>query len=383
MIQEGFFIPKILEGMKQKRVVITVSNNLVTDNRVTKLSGYLDAKGWEVVILGRQWPGGDIPEGRPGLVRRFHLYFNKGPLFYALLNVCLFVYLLVNRADKIVAVDLDTLPAACLAGQLKRTPVVFDSHEYFPESPEILNKAFVKWLWLRLEALFVPMIEQGITVSQGIVEIYRNKYGLNFSLIRNVPTMPTEVFEIRPVVDNPVIYYQGALNVGRGLKQSIRALSFLPKYHMVIAGAGDEEDELHELVKTLGFEDRVKFTGRLPFERLAAEAVKAHVGLCILENMGLNYYHSLPNRLFDYPALGLPIIATAFPDISEIVNQYQTGLLVSSLEPEDIAGVIREACENVELRAKWKHSLKVAVGDLNWEKECSRLDELFELKRTD
>ena len=366
--------------MKLRRIIITVSNNLVTDNRVTKLSGYLDALGWEVKILGRQWPGGAIPNGRPGLVRRFNLLFNKGPLFYAMLNIRLFIYLIGAKADKIVAVDLDTLPAACTAGKLKGIPVIFDSHEYFPELPEIRNKPFIKWFWLKLEAVFVPMVTQGITVSQGIVDIYWKKYGLNFILIRNVPNKPANVFEIKPVSDQPVIYYQGALNVGRGLRESIMSLSFLPEYQMIIAGAGDEEEELHLLVKTLGFEDRVIFTGRLPFERLATEAAKAHVGLCILENMGLNYYHSLPNRLFDYPALGLPIIATSFPDITEIVKHYDTGLLLNSAEPEEIATAIRKACEDMGLREKWKQSLKSAVEDLNWEKECSRLDELFRLE---
>lgn len=373
MTQEGFFIAK----MKRKQIVITVSNNLVTDNRVTKLSGLLEALGWSVLILGRMWPGGDIPEGRPGVVKRFRLIFNKGPLFYALLNLRLFFYLLGVSADRIIAVDLDTLPAACLAGKLRGIPIVFDSHEYFPELPEIQSKPFVKWVWLKLEAIFVPMAELGITVSKGIVEIYRQKYDLKFLLIRNVPEKPGAVYGIRPVSDQPVIYYQGALNLGRGLKESILALSFLPEYQLVIAGSGDEEKRLHELVKSLGLEDRVRFTGQLPFEMLSAEALKAHVGLCLLENRGLNYFHSLPNRLFDYPALGLPIIATGFPDISEIVNTYETGLLVDVMDPVQIAKMIRIACEDSARREQWEQTLKAAVEDLNWEKECLSLENYF------
>jgi glycosyltransferase involved in cell wall biosynthesis len=365
--------------MKQKRITITVSNNLVTDNRVTKFCGYLEALGWEVMILGRYWPGGVIPEGRPGIIRRFNLLINKGPLFYALLNLRLFIFLLTHKSDKIVAVDLDTLPAACLAGKFRGIPVIFDSHEYFPELPEIQNKPLVRWIWLKLEAFFIPMIVQGITVSPGIVEIYKKKYGRDFKLVRNVPHRPLHVFEIRPVSENPVIYYQGALNIGRGLKEAIMALTFLPKYRMVIVGSGDEEEALYELVRTLNIQKRVRFTGRQPFEHLAAEAAKAHVGLCVLENMGLNYYHSLPNRLFDYPALGLPIIATSFPDMREIVTRYNTGLLVDGLQPEELAKSIRKACEDAELRQKWKVSLKVAVDDLNWEKECGSLDDWFNI----
>ncbi|WP_044117662.1 glycosyltransferase family 4 protein [Alkaliflexus imshenetskii] len=363
--------------MKKSKVVITVINNLVTDQRVAKLASHLCERGFDVTLVGRRFPGGDIPRDRLGHHIRFRLLFNRGPLFYAEYNLRLTFFLLFHRYDKIISVDLDTLMACSIAGRIKGLPVIFDSHEYFPEQPEVVNRPVVKRLWTFIEKLLVPRISKGITVSPGIVEIYRSKYGCNFHLVRNIPSSKGQPFDIRPVGDNPIVYYQGALNVGRGLEASIEAMRYLPRYRMLIVGSGDVEQNLKELTAKLGLNERVTFVGKVPFEELPSYALKAHVGLCLLENMGLNYYHSLPNRIFDYPFLGLPVIATSFPDISNIVTSYNTGLLVDTLSPIDIADAIREACENKQLRDEWSRTLPMATSKLTWENELKVFDELF------
>lgn len=363
--------------MKRNKVVITVINNLVTDQRVAKLASYLSDRGFDVTLVGRRFPDGDIPTGREGHHIRFRLLFNSGPFFYAEHNLRLILFLLFRRWNKIISVDLDTLVACSIVGKIKGVPVIFDSHEYFPEQPEVVNRPLIKLLWTFIEKLLVPRISNGITVSPGIVGIYRIKYGRSFYLVRNMPSSKGQPFNIRPVSDNPVVYYQGALNVGRGLEASIEALTYLPGYRLLIIGSGDVEQQLKELTTQLGLAERVIFFGKVPFEELSKYALQAHVGLCLLENMGLNYYHSLPNRIFDYPFLGLPVIATSFPDISSIVTSYNTGLLVDTLSPLQIANAIREACENKQLRDEWSKTLPRATSELTWENEIKVLDELF------
>ena len=363
--------------MAKERIIITVTNNLVSDNRVAKLAAYFELKGFEVLLVGRKWPGGKIPTGRAGRVIRFNLLFNKGPLFYLSINIRILLFLLIKKVNWIVSVDLDTLPACIIAGKIKRVPVVMDSHEYFPEIPELQHRPFVKKTWLWLEGKFIRHIHAGITVSPGLVEIYKDKYNLNFHLVRNVPLKKKVVQEINIKVTNPVVYYQGALNLGRGLESSIRAMEFLPGYRFVIVGDGDISNELRALSTELNLNDRITFVGKVPFEALQSYIRNADVGLCLLENIGLNYYHSLPNRIFDYPMAGLPILATSFPDISQIVTEYETGLLIKGLEPKYVADAIKEACENIELRKRWSVTLPKAVECLNWTSESLVLDKIF------
>ncbi len=359
------------------RIIITVSNNLIIDQRVAKLTASLTKRAYNVFLIGRRWPGGDIPPGRKGEHLRLKCLFNKGFLFYATFNIQLFVLLLFKKCSHIISVDLDTLVAARLAGWIKGKPVIFDSHEYFPEIPELYNRPFVKAIWQLIEKFFLPGIDFGITVSPGIQKIYKERYNKSFVLIRNIPDKADDIHEIRPVSKSSVIYYQGALNVGRGLESSILSLKYLPSYKMKIVGGGDIEKKLHELVRKEGLNERVEFTGKVSFEKLHEYALDTHVGLCLLENLGLSYYYSLPNRIFDYPALGLPVIATAFPDIKDIVASYNTGLLINTLDPELIAEAIKKACESKQLRETWKGTLIRAANELNWENEEKVLDLYF------
>ncbi len=364
-------------SMALNRVVITVSNNLVTDNRLAKTAASLEACGCEVLLLGRRWPGGNIPEGRAGKVSRLRFLFNRSLAFYAELNIRLFFYLLFTRVDVIWAVDLDTLPSGFLVSRLRGKKLIYDSHEYFSELPELQDRPFAKRVWTYLQDHLIRKADVVITVSGSIVDAYRERYGVEAILVRNMPFRPVDQMTLREVVETPVIYYQGALNVGRGLEEAIRALEYLPGYRMIIVGRGSHEDAIREEVRSLGLEDRVTFTGMLPFEALADEARKAHLGLCLMTKEALNHYYALPNRLFDYPALGLPVVASAFPDISEIVEKYQTGLLVDDLQPEKLAAAIKEVCENSELRKLWKTSLPAAAEMLNWEKEAAVFEELL------
>ncbi|HLW06845.1 MAG TPA: glycosyltransferase [Marinilabiliaceae bacterium] len=364
--------------MKKRKVIITVSNNLVTDHRVSKMADYLTSRKLEVVITGRNWPKSPMIDTKDNTLIRFNLFFNKGFLFYLNLNLRIFWYLLTHKSDYYLAVDLDTLLACRLAGFIRRVPVIFDSHEYFPEVPELRNRPFVKSVWKTIQDWTVPGVKGAITVSKGVADLYKSLYNKEFVIVRNIPSKGGAVYPIRLSSQTPIIYYQGALNVGRGLEEAIEAMTFLPNnYQLQIAGAGDIEDKLKQLVVELGLSERVKFLGMIPFSQLHNFASKAHVGLCLLHNMGFNYYYSLPNRLFDYPKMGLPVIATNFPDISNFVETYETGILMDDMKPIKLAGIIRSICEDLAYREKVGAKMLQAVEQLNWENEVLVLDTLF------
>jgi glycosyltransferase involved in cell wall biosynthesis len=271
---------------------------------------------------------------------------------------------------------MDTLPAARIAGILKRKPVIFDGHEFFSELPELHKRKLVKNIWWLLEKIFLPGSNLFYTVSPGLVELYKQRLNCNFTLLRNLPlAKPTRAI---PVLKSRQfkILYQGALNVGRGIKQTIEALKYLPGYKFIIVGQGDSTEELKNLTKNLSLESQVEFIGAVPFEALQEYQKDVMVGICIYEEMGLNHYYSLPNRIFDYMQSGIPVISSHFPDMANIVKGNNTGLVINDIEPRNVAAAIREACENMELRKTWQKTIPAAAAKFIWENEEHKMQQV-------
>jgi glycosyltransferase involved in cell wall biosynthesis len=353
----------------------------VGDNRVHKVCLTLREMGYEVLLVGRRFRhSADLPP-RPYASRRMRLLFTKGPLFYAEYNLRLFFLLMAARPDTLLANDLDTLLANVVVARLKKIPVVYDAHEYFTEVPELVHRPFTKAIWSRLENKLVPKVNAAWTVCLSIANIYSEKYGIPFRVVRNLPLFsyekePERTGKLPPEQERPVIIYQGALNMGRGLEQAIRAMQFIPEADLVIAGGGDKEKELRQLAAELRL-NNVTFPGRLPFEELAPLTRRASLGISIEEDLGLNYRYALPNKLFDYIQAGIPVVVSNLPEMHRIVETYSIGLIAESHDPAYLAGIFRRGLFDNELRRSWEPGLETAARELTWENEKSIVTDIF------
>lgn len=363
----------------QKRIIVSVTNDLVADNRVHKVCTSLTKMGFSVLLAGRKLPKSLSIQKREYETKRFHLLFRKGPLFYVEFNFRLFLFLLFAKSDILLSNDLDTLPANFYAAKLKKNHLVYDSHEYFTEVPELIKRPRVQKIWELLEKRMVPKIKFAYTVCGSIAEIYTKKYGTPFKVVRNVPLKRTFPSAITERINNSekIILYQGAVNIGRGLEQAILSMKFIENARLIIAGDGDIKSELEELVNEENLKEKVEFTGKLPLEELAKLTPTADLGLSIEEDLGLNYRFALPNKLFDYIQAQVPVLVTDLPEMAAIVGHFQIGDICTSLEPENLAETITNALLDEQKRKHWKQNLKVAAEQLTWENEEKVLLEIY------
>ena len=144
-----------IKKLQTKKIIISVTNDLSTDQRVKKVCGTLNAMNYDILLIGRKRPT-SLKLKRPYRTKRMKLIFNKGALFYAEFNIRLFILLVFSKVDIYHANDLDTLLANYLAAIIRRKPIVYDSHEYFTGVPEIQNKKLVKKVWLNIEKFIFP-----------------------------------------------------------------------------------------------------------------------------------------------------------------------------------------------------------------------------------
>jgi len=357
------------------RITVSVTNDLVTDQRVHKVCTTLMQSGYEVKLIGRMLPHSK-PVNRPYQTKRMYLLFHRTMFFYVEYNIRLFLYLLFDKTDIFLSNDTDTLLANYFASVIRKKPLVFDAHEMFPEVPEVTNRKWVKKFWTKIEDFVFPHLKNAYTVCDSIAAYYNEKYKLNMHVVRNIPlkkettahfSSPTP--SLLDTKGNKVILYQGAVNVGRGIEWMIDAMPYLDGFVFYVLGDGDILNDLKEKVKKMLLTDRVIFTGRIPFENLPEYTAQADIGINLLENWGLNYYYSLPNRIFDYIQESVPVLASDFPEIRKIITRYDIGMLINNYDPQYLASVVK----SMALKGKNRSAFATANAELCWENEAQVL----------
>ncbi len=364
--------------IKKKTVFVAVTNDVSTDQRVHKVCNYLLSTNFEVVVYGRLLPD-TLSVERNYNIKRKKLWFNHNFLFYAEYNIRLFWYLLFHSYDIILSNDIDTLPACFFGSKIKKTALVFDSHELFSEGPELQGRIFVKGFWKRLEKYFLPKLKNSYTVSKSIADFYAEKYQVKMGVIRNVPLLEKEITveKVSFPTNHKVVLYQGVLNPGRGLESMIKALHVLDKIDLVIIGYGKTENELKAFVAEQQLNSRVHFLGKVSSERLFNYTKLADVGMVLEEPLGKSFEFSLPNKLFDFIHAKTPIVCGNLPEISKIVRQYKVGEIVEDPTPVSIANTVRELMKNTALREHIREHQREAAKELCWENERQLLDNYF------
>ena len=367
-------------GKRQKRAILVVSNDLVGDNRVHKVACTLVKANYRVLIVGRKLPQSAPLTEQPYQTRRLCLLCNTGALFYAELNVRFFFLLLFARYDVATANDLDTLPAAYLATKIRRKKLVYDSHEYFTEVPELVNRPRVQNVWLGIEKRTFPKLNRCMTVCKSIAEIYAAKYHVLVDVVQNFPFR----MEQKPPLANlqlpssKVILYQGTLNVHRGLDMLIASMVHMPDFCLLIVGDGPMGAALEQQVRDSQLEQRVLFVGQVAQEEVAAYTQLATLGVSLEDDVCANYHFALPNKLFDYIQAEKPVLVSNVPEMAAIVQKYGCGEVVTNREPQALATQIVQMCNDASLLDKYKVNSKKAAQELCWENQEEKLLQVYE-----
>ena len=320
---------------------------------------------------------------RPYASHRMKLLFEKGPLFYAEYNTRLFFFLLFHRANLLLSNDLDTILPNWFISRLKGIKMIFDSHEYYTETPELVNRPKVQRVWKRIEGFVVPKLDEMITVCDSIADLFREKYGVKCHVIRNIPprkALPPKGDKVAlglPTDKHLLILQGSGINIQRGAEELVQAMSFLDDCFLMIIGGGDVLPILKQMVEDLNITDRVRFFPRMPYQQMMAYTQLAELGFCLDKDTNLNYRFSLPNKLFDFIQAGVPIVASHLTEIEKIITKYDIGLFIPDHDPKSIAETIREGLENVERRSVWKKGLVKAAEELCWENESKALMEIY------
>lgn len=368
--------------MAATKAIVSVSNDLVTDQRVHKVCGTLEGMGFEVLLVGRKLAS-SMSLDRSYSTKRLRLLFNNGPLFYAEFNLRLFFFLLFRKADVLVANDLDTLLANYWVLKFRSAELVYDSHEYFTEVPELQGRPFAQSTWRRIERRIFPKLNRVITVNGSIASLYKEQYGVDVKVVRNVPHLreafvPKGRAELDLPEDKAILLMQGSgINVDRGAEEAVAAMELLEGVALLVIGGGDVFPVLKNIAKEKGLEEKVIFKSKMPFEELCHYTANADIGLTLDKDTNINYRFSLPNKLFDFIHAGVPVLATDLDEVARIVLKYKVGKVIEQPDPGLIANAVKEMLADPTALAMMVENTHDAAEALNWQQEERTLKEIY------
>ncbi|MBS1637012.1 MAG: glycosyltransferase [Bacteroidetes bacterium] len=367
----------------KKIAIVSVINDLVTDQRVNRTCLLLQECGYEVLLIGRTKRDSQPLAPRSYRCKRMRMFFESGPAFYAWFNLRLFFLLLFRQADLLVANDLDTLWPNYTVARWKGIRLIYDSHEIFCEVPELQANPSKKRIWERLERSIVPKLDTCLTVNESIAAYFKERYGRPFAVLRNIPnTIVLPELKTRTDLNLPdqkkIIILQGAgINVQRGAEELVQAMAFLPDHYLLlIVGSGDVIGQLKQDATAPQIAGKVMFVPKQNAAGLKQYTMNADLGVTIDKDTNLNYHFSLPNKIFDYIHAGIPVLASRLPEIEKLVEHYRIGVFIDSHEPSHIAAVIRSVLESPGY-AQMKQNTRLAAAENNWDKEKQVLKALL------
>lgn len=366
-----------ISNLLMKKIYFTVTNDLTYDQRMIRICTSLANVGYNVWLIGRQRPNSKPLRQQAFQQKRLNCFFERGKFFYLEYNIRLFFFLMWHRFDAVCSIDLDTILAGFYSSRLKRKICIYDAHEYFTEVPEVVQRPTTKRIWEWVAQHTIPKLTHAYTVCQSLQEVFQKRYHTSFEVIRNVPFQQTKPIEQLSFQTPFILLYQGVLNDGRGLEEMIVALQQLPEVEFWLAGEGDRSQELRQLVQTLGLDRQVKFLGYIQPHELKAVTLKAHLGVNLLQNKGLNYYYSLANKFFDYIQALKPSLNMNFPEYAMIIEEHPVGLLLDDLTPETIVSSIKKIIEQPEVYQTLQANCLKAREVFVWEKEAVKLEAFY------
>lgn len=363
--------------MRKSKIICTVSNDLIQDNRMFRICNTLTDLSYEVILVGRKRKK-SLPFGHHRFsFERILCYFERGFLFYLEYNLRLTYFLFgnIDKNDIIYTVDTDTLLAGGVVKWVKRCHQIFDAHEYFTKVPELIHKPLVRKVWSVIEKIFIPKADVHITVSQSLAKLFSGKYGVSFTELYNVPNL-VEIKEKSLPKSVSVIIYIGMLNAGRGLEQIIWAMNDITDAELWIVGHGDIAEELQQIAESSEASQRIIFKGWKSAAETQTLLQQATVGINLLDGSSESYYYSLANKFFDYMHAELPSVNMNFPEYQSITERFEVGILLEDLNSEKMAVTVNSLLRDKVKLEHLKSECRKAKQFFNWEHEARKLSEL-------
>jgi glycosyltransferase involved in cell wall biosynthesis len=334
--------------------------------------------------------------GAASLNRVINFPFPANPVwFYSILRAAA-----ECRADCILVRDLPLALTALAVGRRLGVPVVYDMAEVYPEflrdRVEFGRASLLDRLVKSPRA--ATLVERAVLRRAAVIVVSEEsrdrclRMGVAPDRLVHVGNTPADVDAIDavrrdparddPAFDDFVLLFVGILMWDRGVADVVRALPAIraafPKTRLVVAGDGDERVPIERLIGELRLEPCVDLLGWKDHASLPELYAKSDVGLLPFL-AGRHVKITLANKLFDYMAAGLPIVASDLPPMRRVIDETNAGVLFTPGDPAALAeatiGLLRDGATRRRLA---QNGRRAAAQKYNWREDEKRFLGIFD-----
>lgn len=322
-----------------RRVCILRFDYYPQENHVRRNAETLLRAGWEVDLVCLRGEGQAKKETVGGVrVHRVSLQRRRGSAvrylfeYAAFLVLGLFAIAGLHHRRRFDAVEVDSMPEvlvfAALVPKLSGATVVLYMFDHMPEifsydfgrpmSHPMIR--FMKWV----EKRSVRFADRIIVTHEDAIEVL-SRHGVardRFAVVLNVPDEHVFVAPQQPPSarsgESFVVVSHGSQLRRYGYDTLVRAVARIgdgiPGLRVEMIGDGKHRGALVELARELGVSDRFDFVQWIPFDEIPRRIAGADLAVVpILLDL------ALPNKLFEYSALGVPVVIS---DLATLRDYY-------------------------------------------------------------
>ncbi|WP_207000477.1 glycosyltransferase [Trinickia mobilis] len=349
-------------------VVARATNHTVALSSLV-LDGGTDATG-ESAALSLAWMASMSPKQMPRILgisepqriliaQSVAQYFLNTAAPLANIGAC------VKGIDAIIACDLETLLAAVLLKQRFGLPVMYDAHEFWPDSDDAATAAEFE-CWLNLERRLLPQVDDAVTVTPGLADYMSSLYGTKFGSVPNCEPRAavdrrdpgerdTREFRFDLAEGEVAFLVQGNFAIGRGFELLIDAWQHADARAKLYLRGPDRpyKDTLKARAKQLKLlGKRIFFPDAVDEADLVLAASFADVGIIPYEPKSINNRHCGPNKLSQYMAAGVPVLSNRLHFVEQVLREGDCGVVADFTNTADIVRCVNTLTADVALRRR-------------------------------
>ena len=274
------------------------------------------------------------------------------------------------------AQNFDTIVPALVAAKIKRKPLIYDILDIYSDSVSSMPK-WVRQIALYIDKFFIKSADGVIFANAPQLELIGKNLNDNSIVICNTPKNVPRISEHRKD-DKLTLFFGGSIYKKQilNLDKIIMAVKDRDDIMLVIAGYGDYEGELRELITGI---KNVEFIGAIEHKEVLNRTLNADLLFALYDPILQNTKYALAHKLFEAMACGKPILVSDATAMADFVRAHNCGVVVNCRSVKEIKDAIVKLKDNPQLCRQLGANGKSAFEEkYSWQLMKPRLLDFYE-----